>query len=125
MKTARQFEDFEVWYTSRDITRRIYCLTRQRDFVGDFALIGQIRRASISIMSNIAEGYETQTRRTFIRHLGIAKGSAGEVRSQLYIALDQDYITQVEFSELTALITRVSRQLSALIHYLSSQKPKV
>ncbi len=124
MKTAKRFEDFEVWRTSRDITCRLYSLTRQRNFGRDFALSGQIRRASISIMSNIAEGYETQTRRTFIRHLGIAKGSAGEVRSQLYIALDQDYITQSEFSDLTDLSKKVSRQLSALIRYLSSLNPK-
>ena len=120
MGTIKLFEEFDVWKTGRDIARRIYSLTRQKSFAGDFALSDQIRRASISIMSNIAEGYESQTKKTFIRHLAIAKASAGEVRSQLYIALDQHYITQSEFSELTELNRKVSRQLSALIRYLSA-----
>ena len=120
MGTIKLFEEFDVWLTGRDIARRIYSLTRQEGFARDFALIDQIRRAGISIMSNIAEGYESQTKRTFVRHLAIAKGSAGEVRSQLYVALDQNYITRSEFSELTELSKKVSRQLSALIRYLSS-----
>jgi four helix bundle protein len=69
-------------------------------------------------MSNIAEGYESQTNRVFIRHLGIAKGSTGEVRSQLYVALDQEYISETEFSALAELCKKESRQLSSLIAYL-------
>jgi len=121
MGTIKLFEEFEVWKTGREIARRIYRLTRQEGLAGDFALTDQIRRAGISIMSNVAEGYESQTKKTFIRHLAIAKGSAGEVRSQLYVALDQNYITQSEFSELTELSKKVSRPLSTLIRYLSTQ----
>ena len=118
MGTIKSFEEFEVWNTARDITCRIYSLTKLKAFSADFALRDQIRRASISIMFNIAEGYESQTESVFVKHLGIAKGSAGEVRSQLYIALDQKYIENAEFKALTDECKRVSRQIASLIRYL-------
>ncbi len=118
MGSIKLFEEFEVWKTAREITCRIYSLTRQKAFAGDYALRDQIRRASISIMSNIAEGYESQTESVFIRHLGIAKGSAGEVRSQLYVALDQNYITEAEFKALSDLASKASSQIANLIKYL-------
>ncbi len=118
MGSIKSFEEFEVWKTAREITRRIYNLTKQKAFSGDFALRDQIRRASTSIMSNIAEGYEGQTESIFVRHLGIAKGSAGEVRSQLYVAMDQSYITEAEFKALNELAKKESRQLANLIQYL-------
>jgi four helix bundle protein len=102
------------------IVLQIYNLTKQKDFAADFALRDQIRRASISIISNSAEGYENQTTNVFIRHLSIAKGSSGEVRSQLYIAWDQKYITEEEFKSLAELCRKTSRQLSSLIKYLKS-----
>ena len=74
MGTVKIFEEFEVWGAGREITQKVYTLTRQKTFAQDFALRDQIRRASISIMSNIAEGFESQTKKTFVRHLGIAKG---------------------------------------------------
>jgi four helix bundle protein len=113
MGTIKSFEEFEVWAIARDITRRNYCLRKGKAFAADFALRNQICRAAISVMSNIAEGYESQTEIVFIRHLAIAKGSAGEVRSQLYVALDQNYITDAEFSFLLELSKKVSRQLAA------------
>jgi len=73
-------------------------------------------------MSNIAEGYESQTENVFIRHLGIAKGSAGEVRSQLYVALDQNYITQSEFQDLSECCKKASRQISVPMDYLKSSR---
>jgi four helix bundle protein len=120
MGSVRSFEDFDVWKTGREIVRQLYDLTRRKAFATDFALRDQLGRASISIVSNIAEGYESQTNKVFIRHLAIAKGSAGEVRSQLYIALDQNYISKVEFDDLSELCKKASRQLSSLIRYLNS-----
>jgi four helix bundle protein len=86
--TIKSFEEFVIWQTAREITRQVYRLAKRKGFIQDFGLKNQICRASISIMSNIAEGYESQTQKIFIRHLNIAKGSAGEVRSQLYVALE-------------------------------------
>ena len=122
MGAVKRFEDFEIWQTAREITRRIYALTRQKEFSRDFGLVGQIQRASVSIMNNFAEGYESQTKNVFIRHLRIAKGSAGEVRSLLYVTLDQRYVTKSEFEPLLELIQKTSRQLSALITYLSGRE---
>ena len=122
MATIRSFEEFEVWQTAREISRRVYALSRKKPFVYDYGLKDQICRASISIMSNIAEGYESQTKKVFIRHLGIAKGSAGEVRSQLFIALDQNYVTDLEFRDLTEMCKKVSRQLSVFIDYLKTSR---
>ena len=73
-------------------------------------------------MSNVAEGYESQTESIFIRHLGIAKGSAGEVRSQLYVALDQNYITSVEFNSIADLCKKASGQIANLIQYLKQSR---
>jgi four helix bundle protein len=123
MTTIRSFEEFDVWQTAREISRRIYALSRRKPFAYDYGLKDQICRSSVSIMSNIAEGYESLTRKVFIRHLGIAKGSAGEVRAQLFIALDQNYITDLEFRDLAEMCKKVSRQLSALIDYLKNSKP--
>jgi four helix bundle protein len=118
MGSLKSFEEFEVWQTFREITGRIYALTRRKAFAEDHGLKNQIRRASVSLMSNIAEGYESQTKSVFIRHLGIAKGSAGEVRSQLYVALDQKYLAELEFIVLTELCKKASRQIASLMHYL-------
>jgi four helix bundle protein len=118
MTRIKAFEEFEVWRSGREIVRQIYDLTRCKVFATDFGLKDQLRRASVSVISNIAEGYESQTESIFIRHLGIAKGSCGEVRSQLYVACDQKYISKAEFETVTELCRKTSRQLSALIEYL-------
>jgi four helix bundle protein len=125
MGSVKSVEEFEVWMTAREITRQIYFLRAGKAFSADFALKNQIRRAAISIISNIAEGYESQTRHIFIRHLGIAKGSAGEVRSQLYAALDQNYITEAEFLTITELCQRVSRQITSLMRYLKNLRQPI
>jgi four helix bundle protein len=118
MTKIQFFEEFDVWKESRAIVGAVYSLTRHEAFSRDFALSDQIRRASISVLSNIAEGYESQTHNVFIRHLGIAKGSCGEVRAQLYVALDLHYISDREFSELAERCRKTARQLSSLIAYL-------
>ncbi len=124
MSTIKSFEEIEAWKGARELTRQVYTLTRRQPFAKDFGMKDQVCRAAVSIMSNIAEGYESQTEAVFIRHLGIAKGSAGELRSQLYAALDQDYVTKAEFSTLVDLSKKVSSQIARLKSYLESSKPK-
>jgi len=92
MKVQR-FEDLICWQKTRVLTNSVYEVTRLPRFAKDFELVRQIRGAAVSAMSNIAEGFERWTRQELIRFLDIAEGSAGEVRSQLYVALDQHYIT--------------------------------
>ena len=94
MATFKTFEDIEAWQRSRVLTTSIYKITSQGTFARDFGLRDQIRKASVSIMSNIAEGFERSGTREFIQFLATAKGSAGEVRAQLYVALDQGYVEQ-------------------------------
>jgi four helix bundle protein len=96
MATIRQFEDILSWQKARDLTREIYTATRKDEFSKDFALKDQIRRAAISITSNIAEGFERDGSREFVQFLSHAKGSCGEVRSQLYLALDAGYLKEDE-----------------------------
>ena len=94
MATIRQFEEILVLKKARELTRLIYESTRQGEFSRDFALKDQIRRAAISITSNIAEGFERGGNREFVQFLSHAKGSCGEVRSQLYVALDAGYLNE-------------------------------
>src|SRR5216684_4253257 len=100
---VKVFEDLEVWKEARRLTQRIYQLTKNENFSKDFALRDQIRRAAVSIMSNIAEGFERSGTAEFNQFLATAKGSAGEVRAQLYVALDQGYLEHDFFDRLTFL----------------------
>ena len=118
MATARQFEDLNVWQDARQLVSAIYSASKQRVFNQDFGLREQIRRAAVSTMSNIAEGFERGTRKEFVQFLNIAKGSNGEVRSQLHIALDQKYISETEFAALREMAVVLSKKLSAFIRYL-------
>jgi len=121
MATAKRFEDLEVWQKAKELTNLIYRLSSAGTFSRDFGLRDQMRRASVSIMSNIAEGFESQTQALFIQYLGHAKGSAGELRAQLYIALEQSYMTKDEFDAAFALAEICSKQLARFIQYLESQ----
>ena len=103
----------------REFNKGIYLITKNANFKKDFDFIRQIRRASISISSNIAEGFERNTDKEFIYFLYVAKASAGEVRSQLYLAFDLDYITKEEFEKLLESVTEISKLLSGFIKYLS------
>ena len=118
MATVKQFEDLQVWQDARVLVKDIYTASKQRDFYRDIGLREQIRRAAVSSMSNIAEGFERGTRKEFIQFLNIAKGSVGEARSQLYVALDQEYLTQVRFAELKELAATLSRRIATFIAYL-------
>jgi len=116
--TITQFEDIEAWKLGRELTRAIYRVSKSGDFAHDFALRDQIRRAALSVPSNIAEGFERGGNREFIQALAIAKGSAGEVRSQLYTALDEAYLTEATFTELREQCLRVSRVIAGFITFL-------
>src|SRR5664279_745594 len=120
MATAKQFEDLVVWQEARGLVNEVYKVTKQGPFRRDFSLRDQITRAAISSMSNIAEGFERGSRREFIQFLNIAKGSTGEVRSQLYVALDQEYVNQKMFEKLRDAALAVSRRLAKFIRYLET-----
>ena len=124
MSSIEKFEDMDSWRLARSVTKSLYDLTRDGDFSRDFPLVNQIRRAAISVLSNIAEGFERNGDREFIQFLTIAKGSCGELRAQLYIALDQGYIPEQKFNSLTDDLTQVSKMLAGLIRYLQSSELK-
>ena len=99
MSNIERFEDIEAWKKARKLAQKIYHMSDSGEFVKDWILKDQVRRASISILSNIAEGYARQTDREFIQFLYIAMGSISELQSQMYIALDLSYLTEEEFKE--------------------------
>ena len=115
MARAERFEELEVWQTARTITQLIYAESNRGEFARDWGLRDQMRRSAVSIMSNIAEGFESRTRPLFIDFLGRAKGSAGELRAQLYVALDAGYIDSAVFENLHLQAIKCSRQISNLI----------
>src|SRR5262245_19705929 len=121
MTSAKRFEDLEVWQKAKELTHLIYKLSSLGSFSRDFGLRDQMRRASVSIMSNIAEGFESQTQALFIQYLWRAKGSAGELRAQLYIAFEQGYLAEDEFKSVFSLSEICSKQLARFIQYLESQ----
>jgi four helix bundle protein len=118
MATFQRFEDIDAWKKARELTREIYAITKREPFCRDFGLVKQIRNASASIMSNIAEGFERNGNGEFGQFLAIAKGSVGEVASQLYIVLDQGYIDKPTFNRILSLTADVGRRVSGLMSYL-------
>jgi len=120
MATITRFEDIEAWKTARALTRMVYAFTEQGKFSKDFGLKNQIQRAAVSMMSNIAEGFESRTQPQFLEYLGRAKASAGEVRCQLYVAIDLQYITQEEFNQVFDLADKSSRQIARFMNYLEN-----
>ena len=118
MATFKRFEDIEAWQKARELTREVYNRSKTGLFSRDFGLRDQMRRASVSVLSNIAEGFERGGTNEFVQFLAIAKGSAGELEAQLYVALDQAYISREEFSSLRKLTTSTKRLLGGLIGYL-------
>ncbi len=115
---VKNFEDLEIWKEARRLTQEIYQLTRDSRFSKDFGLSSQIQRAAVSIMSNIGEGFERGGNQEFTQFLYIAKGSCGEVRSQLYVAVDQSYVAQKDCDDLSKSFRRLSIMISNLIDYL-------
>jgi four helix bundle protein len=119
---ANRFEDLEAWKLAREVTKLIYEVSSAGGFSRDFALCNQIRRASISILSNIAEGFERNGDKEFLQFLAIAKGSCGEVRAQLYIAFDQKYIDEKQFVLIVNKLLEASRTISGLMKYLQQSE---
>ncbi len=121
MAKFNSFEEIVSWQKARELNKEIYTITNEHEkFKRDFGLRDQIRRSSISISSNIAEGFERETTKEFIRFLYIAKASAGEFRSQLYLANDIEYLDSEEFEKLKLKVNEVSKLISGLIKYLVS-----
>lgn len=120
MPKVDRFEDLDVWKNARMLAQTIYRLTQKGPLAKDFGLRDQMQRAAVSIMSNIAEGFESQTQATFVRYLGHAKASAGELRAQIYLSLDLEYLSETEFNQVMQLATLCSKQLTRFIQYLHS-----
>jgi len=116
-----RFEDLIAWQKARQLAKKIYEVTRQDRFARDFGLLGQIQRAAVSIMSNIAEGFERGGRKEFHQFLSIAKGSCAELRSILYVALDVGYIAESEFEEILLLAEEVGRIVGGLRSSVAKQ----
>jgi len=122
MSTINRFEDLDVWKESRALNKIIGTLIQEKKFKNNFRLINQIEGSTGSVMDNIAEGFERGTRAEFIQFLGYSKGSCGELRSQLYRALDRNYLSKDQFDELFKLASRISAMLHGLISYLQKTK---
>ena len=124
MSTFHRFEEIEAWKKSMKLISMLYQISNNPPFSKDYALVNQIRRSAISIASNIAEGFERDGNKEFINFLYIAKGSCGELRCQLYIALDLTYLEKARFEELFNLATEISKAIGKLIHYLQNSDLK-
>ncbi|GJQ51731.1 MAG: four helix bundle protein [Anaerolineaceae bacterium] len=118
MTTIKNFEDLKAWQKARELAGYVYELTRTDKFSRDFGLRDQIQRAASSTMHNIAEGFESGSDPEFVRFLKIARRSAGEVQSQLYLALDVSYIIEDERLKAHALATEVKRLINGMMTYL-------
>lgn len=124
MATAKTFEDLEVWKKARELDNIIFKHTDKKEFDKDFDLKRQMRRASGSIMDNIAEGFERGGKGEFIQFLGVSKGSAGELRSQNYRASDRKYFSIEEYDSIHKYCTEISKMLQRLMDYLQNSEIK-
>ena len=124
MVAIRRFEDIEAWKKARELTRLIYAHSKLGQFSKDFGLKNQIRRASVSVMSNIAEGYGRGGNKEFVQFLSTARGSVSEVQAQLYVALDAGHIDRKQFNELFKCSADTNNLINGFIRYLSTSKMK-
>ena len=122
MGKIERFEDLVAWQKARQLAAAIYKVTRQGGFAKDFGLAGQIQRAAVSIMANIAEGFERGGRGEFHQFLSMAKASCAEVRSHLYIAFDISYLEKVRFDQLLAQAEEVARIVGGLRASVQKQR---
>lgn len=118
MGKIQEFEDIVAWQKGRELTRQIRAFSKSGHFARDFGLRDQIQRASVSIMANIAEGFDRGGDKEFLQFLSMSKGSCGEVKSHLYVALGQPYIAAAEFKALYNSADEISRLISGLMAYL-------
>jgi len=121
MKINR-FEDLLAWQEARKLTERIYTLTNRERFSKDFGLRDQVQRASVSVMANIAEGFDAKSQSEFIHFLTYSRRSASEVQSHLYVALDQSYIFEEDFNQAYGVIHKTKNLIGGLIRYLSNRR---
>ncbi len=119
MAKIERFEDIQAWQEARKLVFNIYPICRTIETKRDFSLADQIKRASVSIMANIAEGFGRKGSKEFARYLFIAKASATEVQSHLYVALDQEYISKEKFDELYNDLEKIQKMISGFIKYLN------
>lgn len=124
MGKIKRFEDLEAWKKARELTDAIHEISSREPFRKNYVLRDQIRRASISVMANVSEGFERDGDKEFIQFLAMSKGSCGEVRSHLYVALDQGYITQGEFDEISEKSEKTSKIIYGLMTYLKKTNMK-
>ena len=124
MAKIERFEDIDAWQRGRELTKIIYKITSLGDIAKDFALKDQLHRASISIMANIAEGFERGGNKEFKQFLAMAKGSVGELKSHLYVALDAGKMSQQDFNQLMALANDTSRLIAGFLRYLKDSDHK-
>jgi four helix bundle protein len=122
MPTIKRFEDIQAWQTARELTNLVYEISSKGEFAKDFGLRDQIRRAASSVMSNIAEGFDAGFDSEFVRFLGYTRRSASETQSQLYTALDRNYISRDQFQNIYEKATSAKRLINALIAYLQKSK---
>jgi len=122
MAKIEKFEDIQVWQKARELNNLIYDVTKNSHFLKDFSLRDQIRRASVSIMANIAEGFGRKSQKEFANFLNMAHGSAAEVQCHLYIALDQRYIGQKDFETLYDKVEEVSKMIQGFMNYLNNSR---
>jgi len=123
MGAVSRFEELKAWQKARVLTKRVYEVTRRGEFAKDYGLARQIQRAAVSVMSNIAEGFERGNRREFHQFLFVAKASCAEVRSELYISFDVGYLSRDELRDLLALAEEVSRIIGGLRSSVSKPRP--
>jgi four helix bundle protein len=124
MATLKHFEDIDAWQKARTLTREVYALSGSGKFATDFGLRDQIRRAAISVMSNIAEGFERGGSAEFFQFLSIAKGSAGEIEAQLYVAFDQGYIAKEQLESIRDLSVSTKKLIAGFMNYLKQSNIK-
>lgn len=117
-----KFEDLDSWKVARELTKEIYAITKKEKFSKDFGLRDQIQRAAVSIMANIAEGFDSRSDKAFINFLNYAYRSATEVQSFLYVASDQKYISDAEFDNIYSEIKKIHGLIGGLIKYLKTSK---
>ena len=118
MATFKKFEEIEAWKMARLLVREVYAITKKEGFSKDIGLRNQVRRASVSVMANIAEGFERNGTGEFVQFLSIAKGSAGEIRAHLYVALDQGYIDEQTLESLIIDTEAIGKKIGGLMDYL-------
>lgn len=121
----KKFEDIQSWQEARKLTKTIYELTKNHPFKRDLSLCGQIQRASVSIMANIAEGFDRRSKKEFSKFLNIASASASEVQSHLYVAIDQEYVSDLDFKNAYTQAQKTKSLINGFISYLNKSVAKV